>query len=405
MSVEKKERISGDNHPWPKGLWIPGEVLYNTELSYMEKHLFCWIQMLDNDGGCFASNEYLASLLDIKNPISISQAVSRLKDLGYIHQTSFDGRKRVLKIDPEYISKYRQTLLNHKRRVYLKVNENNIRGYKKEETTAKAVVTEPDGSVNNDASKKKTKPIQWRQGVHEPYVPAWLEEILSIWNGSGLHPHTNRKAKYFKESVLAMKELRLGRFFNDAEVFYQYKRKFTQEEILASVRNFALAAVNPDYEPTSLNYKKRLRKTYIKDFLYDPFAKGEKSLFLKYLEQRPRLAKDSVKPIKDDNPKVTQAIRTAYIEVVLGGLGPNGRGFGQQVENKFIQASSKLINFFRSNKRRINPIYVRTTKDQAALLVDSLVDKWENVEPGNLCSDNTFNKILPAYLVKQRVMD
>lgn len=83
-----------------KGIWIPKEVYLNTDLTWTEKICLVEINSLDNDSnkhkGCYASNEYLAKFLNV-SVIRISNIISKLKKLGFIYQTSFNGRTRVLK--------------------------------------------------------------------------------------------------------------------------------------------------------------------------------------------------------------------------------------------------------------------------------------------------------------------
>ncbi|TGM88280.1 helix-turn-helix domain-containing protein [Leptospira bouyouniensis] len=76
------------------GLWIPVEI-EALPLSLSEKVLLAEIVSLDRIGECFASNEHFSKLLGVR-PDSASRMISKLKKLGYIKQTGFDGRKRKL---------------------------------------------------------------------------------------------------------------------------------------------------------------------------------------------------------------------------------------------------------------------------------------------------------------------
>lgn len=78
------------------GVWLPREIYLNKELSWTEKILYVEIQSLDNENGCFASNEYFADFLGVSTT-TISISISKLKKLNYVECVSFDGRKRVLK--------------------------------------------------------------------------------------------------------------------------------------------------------------------------------------------------------------------------------------------------------------------------------------------------------------------
>ena len=84
-----------------KGLWIPIEILMNSDLSSTEKLLFSEILALDNlKSGCIASNDYLARMFDL-SPIVVSQIIGKLKDKKLVEQENFDGRKRTLKTNKQ----------------------------------------------------------------------------------------------------------------------------------------------------------------------------------------------------------------------------------------------------------------------------------------------------------------
>ena len=78
------------------GIWIPKEIYLNKELNWTDKILVVEINSLDNERGCFASNDYFAEFLGVTKT-TISTSISKLKKMGFIKQISFDGRTRVLK--------------------------------------------------------------------------------------------------------------------------------------------------------------------------------------------------------------------------------------------------------------------------------------------------------------------
>jgi hypothetical protein len=81
-----------------KGIWIPKEIWLNTELSIIEKVLLVEIDSLDNsERGCFASNEYLASFVQLSEG-RVANIISDLKKRKFIIQVFFDGRNRGLRI-------------------------------------------------------------------------------------------------------------------------------------------------------------------------------------------------------------------------------------------------------------------------------------------------------------------
>lgn len=80
------------------GIFIPAEILMREDLSSTDIMLLSWIDALqcEERGGCFASNEYFATKLKLKeNTVKI--LISKLVDLGLVERVSFDGRTRILK--------------------------------------------------------------------------------------------------------------------------------------------------------------------------------------------------------------------------------------------------------------------------------------------------------------------
>ena len=67
-----------------KGLWIPAEILLNKALSDKEKIILSMILYLsDETGSCFASNQYIATIVKV-TPNRVSKIISSLKNKKYI---------------------------------------------------------------------------------------------------------------------------------------------------------------------------------------------------------------------------------------------------------------------------------------------------------------------------------
>ena len=66
-----------------KGIWIPREIWLSKELTINEKVLLAEIDSLDNDEGCFASNDYFATFLGLSKERT-RKIIASLKDKGYI---------------------------------------------------------------------------------------------------------------------------------------------------------------------------------------------------------------------------------------------------------------------------------------------------------------------------------
>lgn len=79
-----------------RGIWFPASVWLDGNLTAIEKFILMEIDSLDGEKGCYASNDYLANFCQCSTR-TVTQAISKLKELGYIRVKSFDGRKRVMR--------------------------------------------------------------------------------------------------------------------------------------------------------------------------------------------------------------------------------------------------------------------------------------------------------------------
>ena len=67
-----------------KGLWIPAEILLDEKLTDKEKFVLSMILYLsDETGNCFASNQYIATIVKV-TPNRVSKIISSLKNKNYI---------------------------------------------------------------------------------------------------------------------------------------------------------------------------------------------------------------------------------------------------------------------------------------------------------------------------------
>ena len=67
-----------------KGLWIPAEILLDEKLTDKEKFILSMILYLsDETGSCFASNQYIASVVKVTSN-RVSKIISSLKNKKYI---------------------------------------------------------------------------------------------------------------------------------------------------------------------------------------------------------------------------------------------------------------------------------------------------------------------------------
>ena len=85
-----------------KGIWIPKEIWLSTDLKVMEKLVLVEIDSLDNEEGCFASNDHFSKFFSLSKN-RCSEIIKSLEKKGYItieyvyQQGSKAISKRVIK--------------------------------------------------------------------------------------------------------------------------------------------------------------------------------------------------------------------------------------------------------------------------------------------------------------------
>jgi hypothetical protein len=80
-----------------KGVWISRDIWLDKNLSCTEKCLLAEIDSLDNDKGCFASNEYLGDFIGVTAG-RCANIISDLRKRGYLKTTFTDGNNRILSV-------------------------------------------------------------------------------------------------------------------------------------------------------------------------------------------------------------------------------------------------------------------------------------------------------------------
>jgi DNA-binding MarR family transcriptional regulator len=84
-----------------KGVWIPRAIWLSDQLSLMEKVLLVEIHSLDNEDGCFASNDYFGTFFGV-NRRRISDHVSSLKSKGCITVSVTNYNERTIHVTSKY---------------------------------------------------------------------------------------------------------------------------------------------------------------------------------------------------------------------------------------------------------------------------------------------------------------
>jgi DNA-binding Lrp family transcriptional regulator len=78
------------------GVFVPREVLLDQDISANAKLIFAIVQSLDNDKGCYASNDYIGGMVGLSES-SVRACLQALEEKKYIERFVFDGTSRILK--------------------------------------------------------------------------------------------------------------------------------------------------------------------------------------------------------------------------------------------------------------------------------------------------------------------
>lgn len=88
--------------PWDlKGLWIPKEILFADGLLAPEMLLLTLIYHLDNERGCYASNQLFAKFLDVSER-QVTRYVSKLQKKGYVSVVVKNRYERTIRMKGKF---------------------------------------------------------------------------------------------------------------------------------------------------------------------------------------------------------------------------------------------------------------------------------------------------------------
>ena len=241
----------------------------------------------------------------------------------------------------------------------------------------------PDRSLFKNLAPKV--PLNKEKKILKPSVAVY--SILDFWKNSGLHsPKETTKAHI--QNIESLNQVLNGK---------KFEKEYTKEQILASIKNFAIAATNLDYSPVKKSY---FQKLYLHDFIFNPFGtNGDRSLFLHFLDNPPELLAKPVKSIPAKNPALAKAVKNWYLQNVLGDVKVE---FTPWDENNFIVSSNKILEFYEKNKSNLRLGLSSGIFDFAKLACEAVKADSRGdttlIDPSWLQSDKTFSIRIPKYL-------
>lgn len=112
-------------------MWIPAEILLNNDLSDKEKIVLSMVLYLsDATGSCFASNKYIASIVNVTSD-RVSKIVSSLKDKGYV-DVNLKYKIDTKEIEERQIIPITESINRYSEKYLEGIGKNNYSGRQKE---------------------------------------------------------------------------------------------------------------------------------------------------------------------------------------------------------------------------------------------------------------------------------
>lgn len=389
------------------------ELFMNDKLTKIDCLLFCLIETHDGKDHCFAGNKYLANILDVSET-TISLSIKKLIDEGYISQISFDGRKRVMEINPDY--KKTHSLLLSKLKGRFKANlkynnkefiNKNLKASSKEEARQTEVCN--SATINNSSSFINDQTFIKRRTIQQS-----LPENKPDW--SKLHPSTNKRKEIIPlhatediEDILSywndhyklpLPKIGTKSYNNCIKLTKAKLKKHTPDKIKEVISNFYIAATDTRYEPAKPDMKFKYQKMTLDRFIYQGFPTPY-SLFDKYLDPPKMIGT----PVEDLYPNITNKLISLYREGVLGKA---RTALSTKDINCFRRAAVMLKEFIKNNEDKFSPYMSVDDYKMARYLFECIVKSTNDeskILPHWFCAEHNINKTLPAYMYRQGILE
>jgi uncharacterized phage protein (TIGR02220 family) len=183
-----------------KGVWIPREVWLDETLGWTEKLLLVEINSLDNEEGCWASNEYFAEFFSLSKD-RISKLISSLKNKGYLtvdlvyKKGTRTIEKRVVKIADRYRRKQLEGIGENNHTPIGENAEDNNTGFNNTVNNTKELIpyVEIVSYLNTKTSSsyksgtQKTKDLikaRWNEGHRLEDFKSVIDKKVIEWKGT-----------------------------------------------------------------------------------------------------------------------------------------------------------------------------------------------------------------------------
>ena len=381
------------------GAWLPGEVLFNPELTYMDSMVFWMINSLDGENHCYATNGYIAFYLNV-TPQTVSNSISKLKDLEYIKDVSIKVKKstlRILKVNQDYNKKWNHLLLRFNRpykKNYMGVIKNIITDYNRVNINDTKVSSQDCSLIiPKFIDRNKLKDVE----VKLTFKIENINKAILLWNSKGKPFTTHSLNKYTKtvehiESYLSKKIKRHKLTLKDiTEVICLYYKFITSPNFDVLIEK-PLTMDRFIYDKGNfINRDKRYKKKKVIDSWFEECLKG-----------RDYLLKEYGMYVENKNPILTEKIWVLWKKNKL-----KISKDATYMENNFRIAADKVSAFVVENSARIK---LNKMEKKPLMFINYVFNAalnggdTERMRPGSISNDYFYTEILPTYLKKNGFM-
>ncbi len=321
-----------------KGVWIPKEIWENKELSWMEKLFLTEINSLDNDNGCFASNNYFASFFDLSKG-RCSQIIKSLEEKKYIN-IKYTYKKNTNEIEKRIIKVF--SILN----TCLENDKDNNTINNKDLLLSKD---------NKKVSSKLTNPFENSMLITEECFNLFYNKLHiikprvkkeKVFSNEEIEK-VDRYIKYFIKGFPKGSFKKLELFIKQKNIDFNSKIGFKDENLF---REYFLKAIKIYDKEYGYDDKRNLPNR-LSDFLYNSFPSFVSYFLYNGFNPPKKLNVDPVKR-KDKYPKITQK----YIESFKVFENLDTKSHNKLIINisKIVENHSKIVNaFIIINERKI----------------------------------------------------
>jgi len=152
MAKSKKDK---DQQRAFKGIWIPAEVWVSAEITMQEKLFLVEIDSLDNEDGCYASNQYFSDFFGISK-VRVSEVISSLIFKGFLVSNidKSEGNERTIRVV--------KTRMQALKDSFKTLENKSLRG---SQTNLKEGIKETFTSKSNPSSNPSSNPVKESKSV------------------------------------------------------------------------------------------------------------------------------------------------------------------------------------------------------------------------------------------------